>query len=208
MLQGIPARIVERLWPREWVMESRRRRRLDAMAHVLAEQGLRGQDDHERGYTSVRRSSSCELFNGVGDLTYPGAIGALPRSADERLDDAAGHITVALGRFDALVGRGLTQILSEDRDLRIIGADLDDAALEHTVTRQSPHVAILDEASIVRSSVLEHLSTARPTIGIIVLAHHPTVAYAMRMMARGASCLAKDSGGWQTHVCGCRWSSG
>lgn len=168
MLQGIPARIAERLWPREQVMESQRKRQLDAMPHVLAERSLRGQDHHVD------------------------AIGALPRSADERADDEAAHVTVALGRFEALVGRGLTQILSEDPHLRIIGADLDDAAFEHTVARQPPHVAILDEVSIARSSVLERLQTVRPAIGIVVLAHHPTVAYAMRLMARGASCLAKD----------------
>jgi DNA-binding NarL/FixJ family response regulator len=164
MLQGIPARIAERLWPREQVAAR----------------------------TGVGRSTSCELFNGVEDLTYLAAIDALPRSTDERADDEAGHVTVVLGRFGALVGRGLTQILNEDRDLRIIGTDLDDAALEHTVTRQPPQVAILDEASIVKSSVLERLRTAEPAIGIVVLAHHPTVAYAMRLMARGASCLAKD----------------
>ncbi len=192
MLQGIPARIAERLWPREQVMESQPKRLLDAMAHVLAERGLRGQDDRELRGTRVGRSTSRELFNRVEDSTYLDAVGALPRSADERADDKAGHVTVALGRFDALVGRGLTQILNKDRDLRIIGADLDDAALEHTVARQSPHVAILDEASIGKSSVLERIRTAQPTIGIVVLAHHPTVAYAMRLMARGASCLAKD----------------
>ena len=79
------------------------------------------------------------------DLTSLAAIGALPRSASERADDETGHVTVVLGRFDALVGRGLTQILNEDRDLRIIGTDLDDAALEHTVARQAPQVAILDD---------------------------------------------------------------
>ena len=173
-------------------MESQRKRLLDAMAHALAEQGLRGQQDHERGSRRVGRSTSRELFNGVEDLSSLNAVGALPRSVDEWADDEARHVAVALGRFDALVGRGLIQILSEDRDLRIIGVDLDDAALEHTVARQSPHVAILDEASIGKSSVLERLRTAQPTIGIVVLAHHPTVAYAMRLLARGASCLAKD----------------
>jgi DNA-binding NarL/FixJ family response regulator len=34
--------------------------------------------------------------------------------------------------------------------------------------------------------------TAQPTIGIVVMAHRPTVAYAMRLLAMGASCPAKD----------------
>jgi DNA-binding NarL/FixJ family response regulator len=192
MFQGIPARIVERLWPRLQVMESQQERPHDAMAHGLSERGVREQSDREHGGTHVGRLASRELFNGAEDLAYLDAVGAWTRSADARADEEAGDVTVALGRFDALVGRGLTQILSEDRDLRIIDADLDDVALEHTAARQSPHVAILDEASTVRSSVLERLRTAQPTIGIAVLAHHPTVAYAMRLMTRGASCLAKD----------------
>jgi len=36
------------------------------------------------------------------------------------------------------------------------------------------------------------MRSAQPVIGIIVLAHIPTVAYGMRLLARGASCLAKN----------------
>jgi DNA-binding NarL/FixJ family response regulator len=145
-----------------------------------------------KGHEGLLGSMFCEPFDGAGDLTDLAAIAASLRSAGGPADDGAGPITVVLGCFDALIGHGLTQILNEDRDLQIIGADLDDAALEHTVTRQPPRVAILDEARIVKSSVLERLRTARPAIGIVVLANHPTVAYAMRLMAGGASCLAKD----------------
>lgn len=94
MLQGIPARIAERLWPREQVMESQRKRLLDAMAHALAERGLRGQQDHERGSRRGGRSTSRELFNGVEDLSSLETVGALSRSVDERADDEAGHVTV------------------------------------------------------------------------------------------------------------------
>ena len=192
MLEGFPARIAERLWPRERVLESQRKRPLDAMAHVLAERGLRGHDDHERGGTRVGRSTPCELFNGAEDLTYLSVIDALPRSVGEPSGGVSGHLAVVLGRFDALVSRGLRQILGEDKDLRIIGADLDRAALEHAVASEAPQVAVLDETTVREPSVLEHLKAAQPMIGIVVLAYRPTVAYAMRLMAIGASCLAKD----------------
>lgn len=107
-------------------------------------------------------------------------------------DGDAGRITVALGCFDALVGHGLMQILREDRELRIIGADLDYAALKHAVARWRPRVAILDEATVVELSVLERLRVAQPEIGIIVLAHRPVIADGMRLFAVGASCLSKD----------------
>lgn len=96
-----------------------------------------------------------------------------------------------LGCFDALVSHGLTQILREDRDLWIIGADLDRAALEHAVALRAPRVAMLDEVTVTEPSVLERLRVAQPAIGIVVLAHLPALAYGMRLLAGGASCLSK-----------------
>lgn len=115
------------------------------------------------------------------------------RSVDQPSDDYSPRITIVLGCFDALVGRGLRQILGEDQSLRIIGTDLDPAALEHAVTSRTPQVAILDEATVVETSVLERLRATQPAIGIIVLAHLPTVAYSMRLLAGGASCVAKEA---------------
>lgn len=126
-------------------------------------------------------------------LTNLAAFGALSGSVegDGALDDSTGYVTVALGRFDALVSRGLTQILREDRSLRIIAADLDHAALEHVVASQALQVAVLDEANGAEFTVLERLKAIQPTIGILILAHRPTVAYSMRLFAGGASCLSK-----------------
>lgn len=120
------------------------------------------------------------------------AASVLSGAVGEPSDDGTGPITVVLGCFDALVSRGLTQLLREDRSLQIIGVDLDEAALEHAVARRAPRVAILDEKAVVELSVLGCLRTARQAIGIVVLAHQPTVAYGMRLLAGGASCLSKD----------------
>jgi DNA-binding NarL/FixJ family response regulator len=121
------------------------------------------------------------------------AISASSGSVDEPSNDGAGHIAVVLGRFDALVAHGLTQILREDRSVRIVGADLGGAALERAVVERAPRVAVLDEAIVGEWSVLERVRAARPTVGIVVLAHLPTVAYAMRLFAGGASCVAKEA---------------
>jgi DNA-binding NarL/FixJ family response regulator len=107
-------------------------------------------------------------------------------------DDAAGHIAVVLGCFDALLGLGLKQLLSEDRDLRVLGVDIDCAVLQHSVESMSPQVAILDEAVVRELSVLGSLRLVQPMTGIVVLAHRPTVSYATSLMANGASCVAKD----------------
>lgn len=125
-------------------------------------------------------------------LAHLEANGALAGSADEPSQDGAGRITAVLGCFDALVSRGLIQILREDRNLRVIDTDLDPSALERVVASQAPQVAILDEANGAELTVLERLKAVQPTIGILILAHRPTVAYSMRLFAGGASCLSKE----------------
>jgi DNA-binding NarL/FixJ family response regulator len=139
----------------------------------------------------VRRRSdeaaqSIEHTGGVA----PGTSTSLIRSPDASV--GAGPITVMLGRFDALVSRGLAQLLCEDHAVRILATDLDGASLERAVVEQAPRVVILDESSVAQRSVLTCLREAQPTTGIIVLAHQPTVAYGIRLFAGGANCLAKD----------------
>lgn len=110
-------------------------------------------------------------------------------------EGGTGPITVVLGRFGVLVGRGLAQILREDERLRIVGIELDSVALEHAVARQAPHVAVLDEPSVAsaKPSLPERLRIANPETGIMVLAHRPPLAYGMRLLAVGASCISKDA---------------
>jgi DNA-binding NarL/FixJ family response regulator len=100
---------------------------------------------------------------------------------------------VVLGRFDALVGYGLKQVLEEDEGFRVVGSDLDGAALERIVARRAPGVVILDEASVVGPSILKRVRAIRPTIGIVVFAHRPTRPYRARVFAAGATCLSKDA---------------
>ncbi len=113
-------------------------------------------------------------------------------SERELSDGDAERIAVVLGYFGALVGRGLTETLRKDRNLRIIETDLDRASLEYSVARQMPQVAVLDEAAVVEPSILRCLRAAQPAIGIIVLAHRPALEYRMGLLAWGASCLSKE----------------
>ena len=103
-------------------------------------------------------------------------------------------ITVVLGYFDALVSRGLTQILRKDKDIQILSAGLDDGVLECVVEQHLPQVVIIDEASVVdRSDLMRRLRVAQPAIGIVVLAHRPTRAYGVRLLASGATCLPQNA---------------
>ena len=105
----------------------------------------------------------------------------------------AERITIALGQFGTLVGRGLIDVLQEDKNLRLIGTDLDRAALECALVERKPDIAILDEASVTEPALLWELLAAQPEIGLIVMAHLPSRAYAGRLLAAGATCLSKDA---------------
>lgn len=107
-------------------------------------------------------------------------------------DGDAGRVNVVLGQFDALVGRGLMQILREDETFLVVGSNLDGDALERTVARMAPEVAILDDAAAAGLSILGRLRTIRPPIGIVVFAYHPSRSYRARVHATGATCLSKD----------------
>lgn len=101
-------------------------------------------------------------------------------------------LTTVLGRFAPLVGRGLAQILQEDRGIRIVAADLDGVELERAIAERAPRVVILDELNIADPSILERIQDVQPTVGLIVLAHEPTVTYGTRLFTLGANCVAKD----------------
>lgn len=105
----------------------------------------------------------------------------------------AKHATIILGQFGALIGRGLVEILQEDKHLSVLGTDLDGVALERAVTKQTPDIAILDETRMTDPSLLARLLGARPGIGLVVMAHLPSRAYAGRLLAAGATCLSKEA---------------
>ncbi len=103
------------------------------------------------------------------------------------------NVRVVLGRFGAVVGRGLVDILREDIGLQLIARDLDDKALEAVLAGRRPEIAIIDEASATEPSLVTGLLAAQPEIGLIVLAHLPSRGYAAQMLAAGAICLSKDA---------------
>ncbi len=98
-----------------------------------------------------------------------------------------------LGQFDALVGRGLLQVLREDESLRVVGSNLDGAALERIVARRAPGVAIIDETSVAGPSIVTRVRAIQPTIGIVVFVHRPTRPYRALVHTAGATCLSKDA---------------
>jgi DNA-binding NarL/FixJ family response regulator len=99
-----------------------------------------------------------------------------------------GAVTVVVGRFPPVVGRGLVAVLREDRRIHIVDSDLEPLKLERTVAQRSPRVVILDEAD--ERSTRARLRTSSPETEILVFAHDPTPTYGTLLLADGATCVA------------------
>src|ERR1700733_208465 len=86
------------------------------------------------------------------------------RPRDEHVASAKKRkrVTIALRRFGALIGRGPGEILWEDERLRLVGHDLDAAALECALTEQKPDRTILDNATVTEPSLLPKSLGAHP----------------------------------------------
>lgn len=103
------------------------------------------------------------------------------------------RITIVLGVFAPLVGRGLVQVLEEDLCAHVLGVGLSGPVLEHALARLRPRVVILDELTVSDPLELERLQRTYPAIGVIVVAHRPSLSYGMKLLANGASCVSKDA---------------
>jgi DNA-binding NarL/FixJ family response regulator len=103
-------------------------------------------------------------------------------------------ITVAVGELGSVLGSGLLQILEGAQGVEVVAAGLDRAALERAVARGEAQVVILDEDSAAKPSVARGLHAAGSSVGLVVLAHRPTRAYATRMLALGVNvCLSTEA---------------
>jgi DNA-binding NarL/FixJ family response regulator len=103
-------------------------------------------------------------------------------------------IAVAVGRFESVIGEGLLKTLEADPGLRVVGAGLDHGALERAIVRRKAQVAILAEDSVAGPAVPRRLRAAPADLGLVVLAHRPSRAYALRVLACGVSvCLSTDA---------------
>lgn len=116
----------------------------------------------------------------------PGSEGEAGTPPEDRLEP----VTIALGRFAEIIGRGLVQALSEDyASVQIIATDLDRAELVEIAARDSPQVLALDESTAADTAVLDRLKAAQPATAVVVLAQEPTRAFGMLLLAAGATCI-------------------
>jgi len=99
--------------------------------------------------------------------------------------------TPTVGRFESVIGDGLLKTLEADPGLQVVGAGLDHGALERAVAQRGAQVVVLEEDSVATPALPRRLCAARADLGLVVLAHRPSRAYALRVLACGVSvCLS------------------
>jgi DNA-binding NarL/FixJ family response regulator len=103
-------------------------------------------------------------------------------------------ISIVIGRFEDLIARGLRSLLAEDPTIEIVAADVELDALDATLTKHEPEVAILNFGSLRTPVEVNRLHSAHPDTRLLVLANRPTPSECSQMLAFGATaCLSKQT---------------
>jgi DNA-binding NarL/FixJ family response regulator len=116
-----------------------------------------------------------------------------PRGKDHRISPRP-PITVAVGRFEDIVARGLTSLIRDDDNLALVATGVDAEDFAATLERQQPDVAIVNFGSLKNAAQIRDLHDTFPHTRLLVLANRPTPTESRQLLAFGATaCLAKSS---------------
>jgi DNA-binding NarL/FixJ family response regulator len=100
--------------------------------------------------------------------------------------------TVAIGRFDDLLARGLRGLVEDDPSLELVAQDIASGELASVLQRHSPRVVILDARSLRSPVEVRDLTAAYPACRLLLLADRPSGVESAQLLAFGAAgCLAK-----------------
>ncbi len=103
-------------------------------------------------------------------------------------------ITVALGRFDDLLARGLRGLIEDDEQLELIAQDIAVTQLPTVLRGRRPRVAIVDAARLRTPAEVRTLSARHSATHLLLLADRPTSVESAQLLAFGAAaCLAKST---------------
>jgi DNA-binding NarL/FixJ family response regulator len=102
--------------------------------------------------------------------------------------------SVAVGRFDDLLARGLRGLIEDDPSLELVAADIGPAQLAPSLRARRPHVAILDVGSLYSPVEVRELTRRHPATHLLLLADRPSSVECAQLLAFGAAaCLAKST---------------
>ena len=102
--------------------------------------------------------------------------------------------TVVAGKFEDLVGIGLSILITEDPDLELVARDIPMSELEAAVEEHSPTVVLLNFGALSGPADVLILHRRFPESRIVVLAHRPTATECTQMLSFGATgCISKET---------------
>ncbi len=101
-------------------------------------------------------------------------------------------ITVALGRFEDLLSRGLRSLVREDPSLDLVASDIARERLSALLRERQPRVVILDGASLRSPVEIRDLAAQHPSTRVLLLTGQPSSVESAQLLAFGAAgCLSK-----------------
>ena len=105
-------------------------------------------------------------------------------------------VGVLVTKFEDLVALGLTQLIDEDPNLRLLEDAVPPERLESLIEEHEPAVAVLNFGSLTSAAQVFQLHQAFPDTRLVVLANRPTAAECNQMLSFGATaCLSKETQG-------------
>jgi DNA-binding NarL/FixJ family response regulator len=103
-------------------------------------------------------------------------------------------VTIVVGRFEDLVGRGLRSLIAEDENIEMLAFDVELDTVDAALAEHQPKVAILNFGSLRTPVEVHRLHAAHPETRLLVLANRPTASDCNQMLAFGATaCLSKET---------------
>ena len=103
-------------------------------------------------------------------------------------------VTVLATKFEDLVAVGLRVLISEDRNLELLDADVPSGEIERAIAEREPDVVLLNFGTLPSTAQVLHLHQTFPETRIVVLANRPTAAECNQMLSFGATaCLSKET---------------
>jgi DNA-binding NarL/FixJ family response regulator len=115
-------------------------------------------------------------------------------AADRGCMDVRDPITIVLGRFEDLIGRGLRSLIADDPNIDLLAADVELDVFEAALAEHAPKVAIINFGSLRTPVEVNRLHASHPQTRLLVLASRPTPSECNQMLAFGATaCLSKET---------------
>jgi DNA-binding NarL/FixJ family response regulator len=106
--------------------------------------------------------------------------------------DAHAPITVAIARFEDLLGLGLRAVLADDPSMAVIAQDFEYDRIGVVLQAHRPDVLILDVDQVVDLALVRELSSEHPETHLILLGDGLSNLESAQLLAFGASaCLGK-----------------